>query len=103
MRWTGSFPRALICAMSISVMTACASGTAGMRDAACPAPEASLLEPITPAPPARSAKLPDLMDNHRETAELLAVCRQRHEDLAEAAVKPKPREPRWWEFWEIYW
>ncbi len=100
-RITSSFT--LISLAAALALTGCVSSTAGVRADMCPTPEASLLQPFpTELPAPRDDAMESVLDTMKDWGEQYHLCQERHAGLAEAAQHPEP-EPRWWEFWKIYW
>lgn len=94
----------LIGLISTLALTACVGGTRGTQAKTPPSPDAALLVTCPDSlPPAKSGRLPDLAENHKESAQRYhLVCTQLN-NLIEAATPPPKTETRWWQFWRIYW
>lgn len=104
MRWKNSFSLTRICIVSMWVLMLSACGGHGTRTAPPPSPDAELLKPCPEVlPDPRSSLLPDLLENHRESAKTYHQCRQKHLHLAEAVTPDETSATRWWQFWKIYW
>lgn len=95
--------RGLICASWTLALTCSACGLLRTKTEAPPQPDAALLKPCTPLPQPKDAKADTLIKNHVQTAKLYHQVCADHEALIEAATPLKDPEPRWWQFWKIYW
>lgn len=93
---------ALISLPLISALTGCASGTVGTRDPP-PISPALLVKAKTQLPPARSGKLPDLMANHKESAEQYQIVATRLNALIDEVTQPAAAPARWWQVWKRSW
>lgn len=91
--------RILLLATVTLVLTACVTGTVGIKGPP-PTIPATLLEPCPPLPPALDSKLPALVENHRQITKLYHDCLLRHAALVKAVDTD---EPSWWQFWKIWW
>ena len=67
------------------MLTGCASGGMPMPDVSKRHPPPNLTTPCEDLPAPRSARGPDLLDNHVQTAELYHDCQERQRALAEWA------------------
>ena len=71
--------------LSALILTGCASGAQPMPDVSKRSPPPNLTTPCPDLPPPRSARGPDLLVNHVETAALYHDCRARQKALADWA------------------
>lgn len=95
--------RAMRCAALTLALTCSACGGPRMKADPPPPPDAALLGKCLPLPQPEDAKASTLLKNHVQTAKLYHQVCADHESLIEAATPPKDPEPRWWQFWRIYW
>ena len=94
----------LIGLLSTLALTACVGGTRGTKAKSPPLPDAALLVPCPDSlPKAKSGQLPDLMANHKESAQTYHACKAKDDALIESVKRPSKAPQRWWQFWKNYW
>ena len=95
--------RSLICATLTLALMCCACGGQPTRANRPPPPDAALLQRCQPLPQPTDAKADTLLNNHIKTAQQYHQLCAEHDALIEAVNPPnKDPEPRWWQFWRIY-